>query len=800
MKTTNKMILLGTIVCYLLLLAGCGGTPAEKDVSVKGVSQTAAGQPKITKKESAIAVLEEITKASPDKPGVTRVVMTLDQKASYSTSREGDRLIINIFNARMKSSIKELEVRDDPVVASITATQIGNSVKSIVKLVEPDVAYTPSTSTDPFQIFVDVWKLSAQAGVKPQSRNTSEQATVPKPLRSIDIETSPSQPPDLSDSSRTKDVVVDTRPTPEEPSATSTPVEQVTSVSTTPPSSEDVPAQLQWFSEKLSQVLQEKERLKQDLLEAEKSFTVKDSMIEVLERKLKEANARIVELEEELIKVKSNMSLAEQRQSDAQDEMYQLLAQLEEVVSGKVTTVVGALSPDQIRERANQLVSKISTKISNLERQSASLNKTQQEVSDLQAKVASLTRERDELQEQLDASTAEMNALRQRASRLAEVEKELRTKELELSRLRRAIGAAAQLVVEEPQTSGPATVPRTTPKPTVIPESPTGTTKTLDTAPSSQPSTSSGAAAADSEGQSDAQRMLADLLQQQQMAGQSTSPDAYVLGPDDAVKITVDDEENLDKTVTVSPDGFINYPLLGDLRVDGLTVAQLDAQITSLLARDFLVDPAVSVQLVKQRSKKVYIMGLVKHPGYHELEGDQTLLSALLSAGGPSSFQTEARILRLPKGGDMMDDSSSMESFTPIVVDLNSLFVAGDQSQNIVLRDGDVVMVASTQKTSTAEGADASELGPDQFYVVGSVANPGIYTYKENDTVLDAILRAGGFTEFASRNNTKLVREASDGKTRTFRVKMKDIMEKGEMDKNMPIRAGDMIIVPESFF
>jgi len=61
------------------------------------------------------------------------------------------------------------------------------------------------------------------------------------------------------------------------------------------------------------------------------------------------------------------------------------------------------------------------------------------------------------------------------------------------------------------------------------------------------------------------------------------------------------------------------------------------------------------------------------------------------------------------------------------------------------------------------------------------------------------VLRAGGFTEFASRNSTKIVRE-TEGKTRTFRVKMKDVMEKGEMDKNMEIIPGDMIIVPESFF
>ena len=103
-----------------------------------------------------------------------------------------------------------------------------------------------------------------------------------------------------------------------------------------------------------------------------------------------------------------------------------------------------------------------------------------------------------------------------------------------------------------------------------------------------------------------------------------------MLGPGDVIQIRVLNEENLDKTVTVTPDGFITYPLLGDLRVDGLTTMQVDAQITSLLARDYLVNPEVILEVVKQRSKKVYIMGAVKQPGYHELPSDQRLLGNIV--------------------------------------------------------------------------------------------------------------------------------------------------------------------------
>jgi polysaccharide export outer membrane protein len=736
------------------LLSGCGTPSTSKDVSVKSAEDS---QSLIVKsKTSSIALVTDITKKSvPEKPGVTRVMMTLDRKASYATSREGNRLIVNVFSAKMKSSIKQIEVRD-PVIKSITAKQVGNSVKSIVELVNQDVAYRPSTSTDPFRIFVDVWQISPKTALKQPSGEQDKAASMP--VQSIEVDTS-------RGAQRTKEITLDVRKTPEE-----MPEKESSFELTSAPPTQDVPTQLQWFSEKLSQVLQERERLKQELLEVEKSFSVKDSMIQVLERKVKEANARIVELEEELIKAKSKTSLAEQNEQAMQGALDQVLARL----SGEE---VPPMPEGQVQGSSERILAKIST----LQRESIALKDAQSEAQDLTAQVAALTKERDDFQTQAETCAAEVAALKQNSSKLAAIEQELRVKEVELARLRQAIGAAAQLV-----TGAPGEVSVRTAQPDIQPDIQTMASET----PEESQMTTQGIEGSE---QADTQLVLAELLQQQQLA--ELSPQDYVLGPEDVVQIKVLKEENLDKTVTVSSDGFITYPLLGDLRVDGLTTTQVDAQITSLLARDFLVDPEVIVEVVKQRNKRVYIMGLVKQPGYHEISKDQRLLNTLLQAGGPSSFETEVRILRLPKGEAVGDEA--IDTLSPVVIDLHKLFVEGDQTQNIVLRDGDVLMVA--EKTAFTSATGELRAGAHQFYVVGSVVNPGVYTYKSNDTVLDAVLRAGGFTEFASRNGTKVVRE-TEGKTRTFRVKMKDVMEKGAMDKNIQIMPGDMIIVPESFF
>ncbi|PIE33738.1 hypothetical protein CSA56_10455 [candidate division KSB3 bacterium] len=728
----------------VFVLVGCGSISLEDGVSEQSIASegqdSKGGTP-----SSATTIVGVSKKSVKDKPGVTRVVLSLNKKASYATSREGNQLIVNVFNAQMTASMKQLEVRD-PVVKSIVAKQVGSSVKNIIELVSPDIAYTPSTSTDPYQILIDIWQISPKA-VSQKDGGTISSTAVPGPVKKIDIEST-----DL---------------TPSDPKKTTLETSPVTRFSASETMPEDMPAQLEWFSEKLSAVLQERERIKQELFEVEKSVAVKDSMIQVLERKVKEANNRIVEIEEEMIKVKSTTSLVEQNEQAMRQELQAVLDQLE----GK------SVEPSSLQSDGD--LQKILPKIAALQDEKNSLSLAHDQVGSLKERLDSLLTERDGLRAQNETMLVEVDSLKGQVAKMASVEQQLRVKEQELNRIRKAVG----------MTTSPAVV--TAPVVSAQPID-TGGKGISDISTLSVADTQ--AEDKQAETTENTQLVLENLIQQQITSQGPT--EEYILGPDDMIQIKVLNEDNLDKTVTVSTDGFITYPLLGDLRVDGLTTAQLDAQITTLLEREYLVNPEVLVDVLKPRSKKVYIMGMVKQPGYQELQGDHRLLGTMLNAGGPTSFSTEARILRLPKG----ELSGGGEALAPIVTDLASLFVDGDQTQNVLLEDGDVVMVAAKgAKGQAAVSGDVPTLGPQQFYVVGSVEKPGIYTYQENDTVLDAILRAGGFSEFASRNGTKVVREL-DGKTKTFQVKMKDVMESGEMEKNIVIMPGDMIIVPESFF
>lgn len=86
----------------------------------------------------------------------------------------------------------------------------------------------------------------------------------------------------------------------------------------------------------------------------------------------------------------------------------------------------------------------------------------------------------------------------------------------------------------------------------------------------------------------------------------------------------------------------------------------------------------------------------------------------------------------------------------------------------------------------------------DQVRIVGETARPQSVPYRQNMTVLDAILQAGGMTEFADGNKTVLIRSAEGDKR--YSVRLKDLMQRGDLSANVPVMPGDIILVPAGFF
>jgi polysaccharide export outer membrane protein len=86
-----------------------------------------------------------------------------------------------------------------------------------------------------------------------------------------------------------------------------------------------------------------------------------------------------------------------------------------------------------------------------------------------------------------------------------------------------------------------------------------------------------------------------------------------------------------------------------------------------------------------------------------------------------------------------------------------------------------------------------------QVKVVGQVARQQSFAFREGMTVLDVVLQAGGLGPFAAGNRAKLVR-TEKGVQKEFHVKLADLLNKGDMKQNMPVRPGDVLVVPQAMF
>ncbi len=92
-------------------------------------------------------------------------------------------------------------------------------------------------------------------------------------------------------------------------------------------------------------------------------------------------------------------------------------------------------------------------------------------------------------------------------------------------------------------------------------------------------------------------------------------------------------------------------------------------------------------------------------------------------------------------------------------------------------------------------------VGPysEQIRVVGEAARPQALPYRENMTLMDVLIAVGGITDFASGNRASIIRVIG-GEQRQFRVRLNDLIRDGDISANVPMKQGDILVIPESFF
>jgi len=135
-------------------------------------------------------------------------------------------------------------------------------------------------------------------------------------------------------------------------------------------------------------------------------------------------------------------------------------------------------------------------------------------------------------------------------------------------------------------------------------------------------------------------------------ASTGSHPDSsYRLGPEDQLRISVWDNKELTLDLVVRPDGKISMPLLQDVPAEGLTAAELAANIQEKLSA-FIVNPEVTVIVLQVNAPKYYLIGYVSRPGTYPLRGDTSVLQALALAGGLTQFASprSIKLIRATRG------------------------------------------------------------------------------------------------------------------------------------------------------
>jgi len=168
-------------------------------------------------------------------------------------------------------------------------------------------------------------------------------------------------------------------------------------------------------------------------------------------------------------------------------------------------------------------------------------------------------------------------------------------------------------------------------------------------------------------------------------AGQSKGGE-YQIGPEDVLEISVWKEQDLQlKEVLVRPDGWITFPLVGNVKAKGRTAQEIHDEITERL-RKYIPEPVVTVSVKKVAGYKVFVIGRVNKPGEFVVGRYVDVLQALTLAGGLTPFADEDNIRILRKNAENNSDE---------VLNFNYADVKKGQrlEQNIRLQSGDTVVV-----------------------------------------------------------------------------------------------------------
>ena len=238
----------------------------------------------------------------------------------------------------------------------------------------------------------------------------------------------------------------------------------------------------------------------------------------------------------------------------------------------------------------------------------------------------------------------------------------------------------------------------------------------------------------------------------------------YRMGTGDVLRITVYGQPDLTTEARVGENGSISFPLIGAVKLAGITPAQGETEIATRLAKGgFILKPFVTLNVVQYRGQQVSVLGRVNRPGQHTLEKASRLTDVLAMAGGI-----------VPDGADTVTLVRTRDGKTEYrEIDVLALFTPGGEAANELVQDGDIINVARQP----------------MFYIYGEVQRPGAFRLERDMSVVQALSVGGGINARGTQRGIRILRRDGNGAMQELEAKLADA-----------VRKDDVIYVKESLF
>lgn len=252
-----------------------------------------------------------------------------------------------------------------------------------------------------------------------------------------------------------------------------------------------------------------------------------------------------------------------------------------------------------------------------------------------------------------------------------------------------------------------------------------------------------------------------------------SQPEDYVLREGDLLQVSVYGENDLASEARVGGEGTITLPLVGSLKVTGLSAKDAEQRIQDAYEKKYLRDPRVRIFVKEQHGSKITLLGQLNKPGTYDYYSHQRLMSVLSVGGGLSE----------KAGGIAQVSRNSGNSSHPdiYIIDLDKMINEGEPSLNMEIEGGDVIYVPPA----------------GTVYVDGAVKNPGTYPIKTNMTIQEVLVAAGGLRN-AQKNGIKLARLKENGDREILQLSLNDIRQGNSA--NLKLKDHDVIFAEQDKF